>query len=360
MPLYEVTSARIAALHETTFAQAGLRERTDLQRLLREQVEIISPDTLVVAEEFGDWEDSRRRIDLLGVDRNANLVVIELKRTEDGGHMELQALRYAAMISTMTFDQVVETFSLYLRRQGRDADPRATLLEFLDWVEPEEERFGKEVRIVLASAAFARELTTAVMWLNDHGLDIRCVRLQPYQDGERIFLDVQQLIPLPEAADYQIRVKAKVQAERVARQVAGGRDLTKFTITTPHGTSSPLPKRRAMLEAVRGLVANSVPIGDIQRILQSQHSYGPAVIRSADDDLDREAFLAALADDLQAGGRKFNLRRYFCADDELIHVDGRSYALTNQWGEGTLEAIQSLMAAFPNASLSYSTVEVDA
>jgi RecB family endonuclease NucS len=56
---------------------------------------IVSPDTIVIAEEFGEWEDSRRRIDLLGLDKNANLVVIELKRTDDGGHMELQALRYS-------------------------------------------------------------------------------------------------------------------------------------------------------------------------------------------------------------------------------------------------------------------------
>ena len=48
---------------------------------------------MVLAEEFGDWQDSRRRIDLLCLDRDAGLVVVELKRTEDGGHMELQAIR---------------------------------------------------------------------------------------------------------------------------------------------------------------------------------------------------------------------------------------------------------------------------
>ena len=84
------------------FAAAGFSERNDLQRLLRDRIEILSPDTLVIAEEFSHWDDSKRRIDLLGVDRDAKLVVIELKRTEDGGHMELQALRYAAMVSTMT------------------------------------------------------------------------------------------------------------------------------------------------------------------------------------------------------------------------------------------------------------------
>jgi len=55
---------------------------------------VISPDTLVIAEEFSEWTEGARRIDLLGIDKQANLVVVELKRDETGAHMELQALRY--------------------------------------------------------------------------------------------------------------------------------------------------------------------------------------------------------------------------------------------------------------------------
>lgn len=47
----------------------------------------------------------RRRIDLLCLDKNANWVVVELKRTEDGGAMEQQAIRCAAMVSTSTLDR---------------------------------------------------------------------------------------------------------------------------------------------------------------------------------------------------------------------------------------------------------------
>lgn len=112
MPIYEITPTVIRKISETSFAAAGIKERGDLQRLLRDQIEVISPETLVVAEEFGEWEDSRRRIDLLGLDRDANLVVVELKRTEDGGHMELQAVRYAAMVSTLTFDKVAPAAGL--------------------------------------------------------------------------------------------------------------------------------------------------------------------------------------------------------------------------------------------------------
>lgn len=76
MPIFEVTADAIRKIEETTFSAVGIRERADLQRLLRKQIDIISPETLVVAEEFGEWEDSNRRIDLLGIDRSANLVVI--------------------------------------------------------------------------------------------------------------------------------------------------------------------------------------------------------------------------------------------------------------------------------------------
>jgi hypothetical protein len=217
MAIYEVTTDQIRKIEETSFSEAGLHERADLQRLLRKQVDIIAPETLVVAEEFGEWEDSKRRIDLLGIDKEANLVVIELKRTEDGGHMELQAIRYAAMVSTMTFDKIVEVFANFLSRINSTADARQTILDFLDWEELDEDRFAQDVRIVLVSAEFSKELTTAVMWLNERNLDIRCARIKPYSDNGRVLIDVQQVIPLPEAAAYQVQIRKKEQKGRQER-----------------------------------------------------------------------------------------------------------------------------------------------
>ena len=181
-------------LQPTTFEQQGLKER-EVQDMLKNQINLIAPDTLVVAEEFADWEDSRRRIDLLGIDKNANLVVIELKRTQDGGHMELQALRYAAMISALTFNKLVSVHADYLAKNGIQNDAKIDLLEFLEWDEPDDEQFAQEVKIVLVSAEFSKELTTSVMWLNDFGLDIRCVRIRPFINDGHIILDTQTIVP---------------------------------------------------------------------------------------------------------------------------------------------------------------------
>lgn len=222
MAIYQVTQDEFLALEETSFAKVGLHERSDIQRLLRKQIGVVAEDTYILADEFADWDDSKRRIDLLGLDKDANLVVIELKRTEDGGHMELQAIRYAAMVAAMTFDKAVEVHAEYLQRMGSQQNARDAILEFLEWDEPSEDGFAQDVRIILVSADFGRELTTAVLWLNERGLDIRCVRIKPYGDNGRTLVDVQQVVPLPDAEEYQIRINTKTDRERAARREQSG------------------------------------------------------------------------------------------------------------------------------------------
>lgn len=111
MALFRTTPDSLEPVAMTSFTAKLVKERQDLQRLLCVQIDLLGDDLMVVAEEYGDFQDSRRRIDLLAVDTAGRLVVIELKRTDDGGHMEHQALRYAAMVSAMTFEQLVGTFA---------------------------------------------------------------------------------------------------------------------------------------------------------------------------------------------------------------------------------------------------------
>ena len=109
----------LVKIKSTSFWQEGLLERSDLQRLLRDKPEVLEEGLLIISEEFGNWEDSRRRIDLLALDANGRLTVIELKRGDTGEHMDLQAIRYAAMVANMTFQQAIDTFQSYL--EGRAA-----------------------------------------------------------------------------------------------------------------------------------------------------------------------------------------------------------------------------------------------
>jgi hypothetical protein len=222
MALFELQQDRLRPIDGASLADRGVKERADLQRLLRTSIDAVAPGTLLMAEEFSEWEDSRRRIDLLCLDEEANLVVVELKRGEDGGHMDLQAIRYASMVSAMTFATLVEAHKRYLAQTGANPDEaERRILDFLGWDAPHEDLFCRRVRIVLVAADFSRELTTAVLWLNNHDLDITCVRLRPHDLDGRIVLDVQQVIPLPEASEFQVRMREKAIGVREAVREQG-------------------------------------------------------------------------------------------------------------------------------------------
>lgn len=339
-----MAKAAITAVPQASFADLGLKERADVQRLLRECIDVISPETLIISEEFGDWADCNRRIDLLGVDKGGALVVIELKRTEDGGHMELQALRYAAMISTMTFEQAVEAYRRYIQARNLSIhDPAAAILEFTG--RDDSSDFNSSVRIVLASADFSKEITSSVLWLNDQGLDIRCVRLRPHRYGDRVLLDVQQVIPLPEAADFQVAIQQKSQEKRAAERGAG-RDFTKYDLTISGQSFTSLNKRRFVLEVVREAIRQEMSPKRIAEVVPESASW---MFISLPGSLNHDEFIEA-ADGMRVA-------RYFTRDDELFHVGGETYALTNQWGRRTEPTVKAILDHIPDrAGISYSPV----
>lgn len=263
MALYELKpeNGSLEAVPATSFAQQQVKERADLQRALREHIDVLGEDLLLVAEEYGAFQDSRRRIDLLALDRVGRLVVIEIKRTDDGGHMELQALRYAAMVSTMTYDVLVET---YAQHHGVEQEAaQAVVAEHVEDAEFDE--LSSQVRIVLVAADFSTEITATVLWLNEqYGLDVQCWRLAPYAFGGRLLLDLQQIIPLPEAEDYRVHQRRKGVSAEQTRTAVSSRDYGKYMISIDGEEQGPLSKQRAIRTAVVGLVRAGLPAADVR------------------------------------------------------------------------------------------------
>lgn len=319
MALFEMSSeSTLTSIPVTSFASMGVYERTHLQKALRAQISAITPGvrTMVIAEEFGDWVGANRRIDLLCLDEDAKLVVVELKR-DDGAHMELQALRYAAMVSTMVFDQAVEAHRKYLASIGSTGDPEQAIRDFLR-VDEGRVAIHEEVRIVLAAASFGQELTTAVLWLNKQGLDLRCVQMRPHVLGGRMLLDVQQVIPLPEAAQYQVAIREKEMAQAEAR--SSERNTTRFNLTVGNQVFSNLAGRRVVYELVRAAFREGITVDAITKAIPFKNQ---SLFLSAEGDLSEQELLALT---------KHSGTGYFTQDSMLLKRDGRTLALTKRWG----------------------------
>jgi hypothetical protein len=158
------------------------------------------------------------------------------------------------MVSSMTFDEIAAAYGRYRAVHSpaaESADARADLAEFIGVADdPDSALISADVRIILVSANFGREITTAVLWLNRfEGMDIRCVRMVPYEIGGSVFLDIQQVIPLPEAADYQVRLRKKDAARE---RSSDGRDFTRYHIIVDGRELPDQNKRNAVRVMVTG------------------------------------------------------------------------------------------------------------
>jgi hypothetical protein len=346
MALFEVAGGRLEPRAPIGFADLGLRERQDLQAFLFGQITALGGELKVIAQEYGHWEDSLRRLDILAVDSDRHLVVIELKRTGDGGHAELQALRYAAMIATLTFEEVLAAYEATLRTMPDSASskgaptPRDELLGFLGFEADEEPVLSSQVRIILVAADFGRELTTTVLWLNEFdGMDIRCVRMRPYQLGEKVLLDIEQLIPLPEAADYQVRVRRKVAEQE--RASTDPRDFTRYIVSVDGQDLGDFNKRNTARVVVEQLIMRGAPVEDVVAALPAW-SLKPV----AGEPQSTEAMAAALS---HAGVH--DPRRYFL--DSPIHGVNQTWALSKMWAASTEDVLRAVLADFPHSGVDF-------
>ena len=322
MAIYSFHNESFQKVENTTFSSEGILERKHLQVALKQQIDVIAPDCIVISEEFSEWSDSKHRIDLLAIDKKGNLVVIELKRTETGDYMELQALRYAAMVSTLTFSRATEIYQKYLKAIDNEVNAKDKLLEFLGWEEPQEEDFALDVRIVLVSANFSKEVTTSVMWLNERNLDITCVRLIPYKYQDQILVDVQQIIPLPEVENYRIKIKQQSEERREARK--SSKDYTRYLF---QGNS--FNKKKLVLSVIQHWFTEKKP-NNLSELLQAF----PQTIKNTS----KSGRLFVPFQEAKEIYNKQGTPRHFLGDEEVLKFsDSTQFAVSNQWGKGNIE-----------------------
>jgi hypothetical protein len=167
---------------------------------------------------------------LLALDKEASLVVVELKRGESDSDVEWQAIKYASYCSNMLPDEI---FSIYAEYLSADSDEAQLRVE--EFIDEELEALNKRQRIILVAKDFHSDVVSAVLWLRDYEVEVKCVRLRPYVDSEgTLFLNPDVIIPLPEASTY---VKGReIKAKESNRPTRSSFSLEKGTFEQPELT----------------------------------------------------------------------------------------------------------------------------
>ncbi len=205
----------IIQLQERTFSELGFRERDHLQEWIAKNPEVLGEELLIVQKEFNGFSQTNERLDLLALDKEGGVVIIENKLDDTGRDVVWQSLKYASYCSTLSTSQIIKIYRSYLDSHAAGADAKAMILDFMETEDEDTLVLNrKDQRIILVANSFRKEVTSTVLWLRDHDLQIQCFRAKPYSLGDDIFLQVEQIIPIPEVRDFIVDIREKDKEDK--------------------------------------------------------------------------------------------------------------------------------------------------
>ena len=240
MSLYTVDTAnkKLKPLDITQLKQHNLKERYDLQEWLVSHPEALGEELLMIQKEFDGFDGTGERLDLLALDTKGQLVLIENKRDDSGRDAVWQALKYASYVAPFTAEDIEEVFAKYLFKNrpsypdldlnAFDADQvKNTAKILIERFLEENQEMGVAIstlnprnsqRIILVAGEFRKEVTNTALWLLDRKIDVKCVKVSPYKLDEQLLVDIQQIIPVPEASEYMVRLSRKDAEIKVIKE----------------------------------------------------------------------------------------------------------------------------------------------
>lgn len=147
---------------------------------------------MIIGEEIRPSDIVADRIDLLAIGPDGASVILELKRGSHRMHL-LQAASYAGMVQRWASERFAEEFATTLGRAPSEA--QAIIDEYL---EDATGSLNRRQRLVLVAEGFDAALLAAAEWLHEkHRVDLTCVRVEAFVDGDDEYLAFNRVYPPP-------------------------------------------------------------------------------------------------------------------------------------------------------------------
>ncbi len=199
--LYRINEGTVTPVASTSVPEEALYEE-QLEDWVASRPDMLGEQLLIIGRQV-QLDEGQDRIDLLAIDQVGNLVVIELKRDLIGGSADLQALRYAALVSRWTHDDVRRHAEGYWRSGG---ETRGTFAQEVEKLCGDEYEINGRQRIILVGRDIKPRLGTMALWLRNQGVDVTVAGVTLMRDDDRFYAQPQIVIPVPSEDRFQAQV----------------------------------------------------------------------------------------------------------------------------------------------------------
>jgi hypothetical protein len=166
---WQIINGKLTSI-DTALKNEGRTEIYDLEPWLASNPEIIGTDIIIIGRQV---TTKSGQIDLLGIDKSGNTVIIEIKRAELPRESLAQAIDYASNVAEWTVDKLGEACSEYTKKTLQDA-----FNESFPDVDLETLNLNSTQRIILVGFSIDASLERMIEWLSDsYGVNLNAIVL---------------------------------------------------------------------------------------------------------------------------------------------------------------------------------------
>ncbi len=176
-----------SGIDPVSFGTMDLESR--LEEILEKHISIASPNWMIIGRQVRtDWDG---RVDLLAIDRQGNLVVIEIKRDKTPRDILAQALDYGSWVRVLKSEGIAKIYAEYRTRYHSDEPDQsldeAFLKRFALKSMPDE--LNDQHELVIVASTLDPSTERIVKYLAEyHELSINALFFRTFKDGDREYL----------------------------------------------------------------------------------------------------------------------------------------------------------------------------
>ena len=157
---------------------ANLNDEKELEILLRDNIEILSKDWMVISNQVKT--KAGKIIDILCMDHDGDMVVVELKKDLTPREVTAQVIDYAASVSKMTVEEIAQLYLSFTA--GNETLNDAFLKKFK--AELDESSVNQKVKMVIVAAKMDDGTERIIRFLRDtYQVDINILFFRVFQCG---------------------------------------------------------------------------------------------------------------------------------------------------------------------------------
>ncbi|AQQ71174.1 hypothetical protein SMSP2_01540 [Limihaloglobus sulfuriphilus] len=167
----------------------SLDKEQRLEEILDNDISIAAPNWMIIGRqvytEYGSY------IDLLAIDRDGNIVVLELKRNQTPREVVAQLLDYASWVKNLTDDEIASIFDTYINKFHPERNGISLDDAFMSYfnVNSMPDELNETHQLVIVASSLDNSTERILNYLSEgHNVPINAIFFRVFKDEDREYL----------------------------------------------------------------------------------------------------------------------------------------------------------------------------